>query len=191
MRCLVCKKTSSFPLSKPVKVNPEIEALEDTGTPRTIKEKKKKKKNKDIYAGLNASIVSAFTSTRDSVSSSESQKSVGTPLSTPKLVKNASTSRSAAKSPFHNESFKSGTSPHSVEQKQKSWIEPVTPLSAREEKRRSFELQITAAKSIEKQKKRMNAKSVKRCDVLKKILGEGASSPTPAKSLKNFLHSLK
>lgn len=63
LKCSVCCKRTIIPLSKAIKLKPSEVQSDNVETP--IKNKKKKKKKKDTYAGLNSSIISAYTPKRE------------------------------------------------------------------------------------------------------------------------------
>ncbi|KAJ4441693.1 hypothetical protein ANN_11551 [Periplaneta americana] len=62
-KCLVCKRKNMLPISKPVKLKPIEVQNENIETP--VQKNKKRKKRKDIYAGLNSSVVSAYTPVKE------------------------------------------------------------------------------------------------------------------------------
>ncbi|KAJ9593903.1 hypothetical protein L9F63_014663 [Diploptera punctata] len=196
VRCLLCRKVTPFPLKKPVKLTSEIEKLDEIYTPETSKKKKKKNK-KDIYAGLNKSLVPVSTPRHNSVSSSKSQKCndsvLLTPLSTPKQEKSKSAiSLSKTYSPFlANKSFSDSKNQNmSNKSKQNTGLD-ITPKLTVREQIKNAKLQIKKNEIQRKSMEANSAKKAKKCNSLKKILDNITSTPSPKPSLKAFLASLR
>ncbi|KAJ9596169.1 hypothetical protein L9F63_027207, partial [Diploptera punctata] len=132
-------KSYTLSIKETCKLTSEIEKLDEIYTPETSKKKKKKNK-KDIYAGLNKSLVPISTPRHNSVSSSKSQKCndsvLLTPLSTPKQEKSKSAiSLSKTYSPFlANKSFSDSKNQNmSNKSKQNTGLDITPKLTVREQ----------------------------------------------------------
>ncbi|PSN46287.1 hypothetical protein C0J52_12852 [Blattella germanica] len=180
IKCLMCKKNTSVPLSKPEKqilVNCESDNKE---TP--ILQKKKKKRKKDIFAGLNSSVVSLCTPKQ------RRKQSDKTPASVNSNQGNIHMSSSSSIQANQTQNEKSKKS------KQKVKFGGNTPKSIVNMQVKNAKIAIESAKKSEKLKKKMavqlSAKKAKKCNALKKVLDTTpVSSPKP--SLKDFFKSLK
>lgn len=194
LKCSVCCKRTIIPLSKAVKVKPSVVQSDNVET--AVKNKKKKKKKKDTYAGLNSSIVSAYTPKRElSILKREKKNNKAN-----KLV-DVSQSIEPVVTPQEQPS-------HSRRRKRKAGenSNDFTVFSTAGPKVQKFKStvreQIAEAKrqivsSRKKNKERMilelenTTKKMRKCSALRNILADAsAASQSPRPKLKEFLASL-
>jgi hypothetical protein len=194
MKCLVCCKRTVIALSKAVKLKPTGVQRDHVEIP--VQNKKRKKKKKDTYAGLNSSIISAYTPKRElSILKREKKNKKENILVD--VIGSVQQPVTPQEEPTHSRRRKGKVGENSDNLALFSAAGPKVQKLKSTVREQIAEAKKQIVSSRKKNKERMTlelentAQKMRKCNALRNILADASAlSQSPRPALKEFLASL-